>query len=215
MRSHLSKLNTFQKFASNAGINEGSRTITVKQEKLVIKNEREMDCDYPCRLEYVATKTPTEKIAELEKENTQLIEQLLSSKKEIMCINLQVKRHEDEMKRHKELHSNEVNALNQQIANLVRQIETLTKQKTLLNAQIKQLQQSVNVNMPTKTSTQPEKSDDEFEVECIEKHKTVRGTRLYFVRWKGFPTTDNQWIGEKDLFCPAILADYKKAKKLR
>lgn len=32
-----------------------------------------------------------------------------------------------------------------------------------------------------------------YEVECIRSHKGSKGKRLYEIKWKGYPESDNTW----------------------
>ena len=51
---------------------------------------------------------------------------------------------------------------------------------------------------------------DEYEVEDIIDHKDVGRTRYYYVKWKGYPYTDNSWVDEKDIYCPDLINKYNE-----
>lgn len=208
------------------------RTITVKQEKSAfIKAESEMACDYPCGLEYIHRKNSTEQVADLMKEKATLIEQLIDLKRDNMRLDLQVKRYEDDVQKTAAMHTSTIDLLNKKMSTLqntlagmkqsqkqnIGQIHMLTKQNKLYVAQIDQLRKSMNITQDAQTEefAESDDDDDEYDVEKITKHKTVKGKRMFLVRWKGFSSKCDQWIPEQDLFCPDILADYKTTKKLQ
>lgn len=57
---------------------------------------------------------------------------------------------------------------------------------------------------------------DEFEVDRLTAHRTVRGTRQFLVSWKGYPLWDSTWEPEANLKgCPDLLAAYKTEHGLR
>jgi len=50
--------------------------------------------------------------------------------------------------------------------------------------------------MGSKTNESPSKcaNDEKFyEVECIRSHKGSKTKRLYEIKWKGYPESDNTW----------------------
>jgi hypothetical protein len=53
--------------------------------------------------------------------------------------------------------------------------------------------------------------EEEYEVEDILMHrKTGRNQKLqYLVKWKGYPSSENSWVDDKDLHAPEILEKYK------
>ena len=60
--------------------------------------------------------------------------------------------------------------------------------------------------------------EEEWEIEAILNHRKARNGRGrdYFVKWKDYPTSFNQWLKPNQLKNAAeMLDEYKKAKKLR
>ena len=57
--------------------------------------------------------------------------------------------------------------------------------------------------------------EEEYEVEAITAHKRSRGRMSYYVKWKGYPTSESSWEPEGHLRnAPDILNTYKKRHKL-
>lgn len=53
-------------------------------------------------------------------------------------------------------------------------------------------------------------SDGEiFVVEAIRKHVYRNNKLLYYVKWQGYPESDNTWEPEENLFCEELLNKYK------
>jgi hypothetical protein len=49
----------------------------------------------------------------------------------------------------------------------------------------------------------------EYEVERILEHRKRKGQKEYFVKWKGWPDSYNQWEPEENLInAPDVLRDY-------
>ncbi|KAL6046885.1 hypothetical protein QOT17_021948 [Balamuthia mandrillaris] len=46
---------------------------------------------------------------------------------------------------------------------------------------------------------------DEYEIDEILDHKGPANKREYFVHWKGYPHSDNQWIPAKDVHAPKLI----------
>jgi len=55
--------------------------------------------------------------------------------------------------------------------------------------------------------------DDVFFVEKILRMKTVKGKRVFYIKWKGFPDSDNTWEPEEHLDCEEILAQFLKGNQ--
>ena len=63
--------------------------------------------------------------------------------------------------------------------------------------------------MAKKKSTQVE--EETYEVESIVDHKREKGKLQFFVKWKGYESSENTWELEKNLQgCSEILSEYKK-----
>ncbi|XP_011310703.1 heterochromatin protein 1 [Fopius arisanus] len=50
--------------------------------------------------------------------------------------------------------------------------------------------------------------DQEYEVEKIVAHRTIKGRRQFLVRWKGYNEDADTWEQEKDLNCPKLIEDF-------
>ena len=48
-----------------------------------------------------------------------------------------------------------------------------------------------------------------FEVERIEKERTRNKKRQYYVKWKGYPASENSWEPEKSILDPQLIASFK------
>ncbi|XP_017110016.2 micronuclear linker histone polyprotein [Drosophila bipectinata] len=57
--------------------------------------------------------------------------------------------------------------------------------------------------------SKPDGGEDEFEVEAIVGHKTVRGVSYFQVRWKGYDKSEDTWEPEADLNCKDLIAKFK------
>ena len=68
----------------------------------------------------------------------------------------------------------------------------------------------------TYTQPPPELIDgqEEYEVEeIINLRHTGHNKKLqYLVRWKGYPSSDNSWVDEKDMHTPELIQDYLSAQ---
>ena len=55
---------------------------------------------------------------------------------------------------------------------------------------------------------------EEYEVEeIINSRRTGCKRKLqYLVRWKGYPSSDNSWVDEKDMHTPELIQDYLSAR---
>ena len=57
--------------------------------------------------------------------------------------------------------------------------------------------------------------EEEYEVECILKHRGHPKCHSYLIRWKGYGAEEDSWIPEKDLGNSSeILSEYKRRVKL-
>ncbi|XP_015240181.1 PREDICTED: histone-lysine N-methyltransferase SUV39H1 [Cyprinodon variegatus] len=46
---------------------------------------------------------------------------------------------------------------------------------------------------------------NEYEVEFLCDYKKIKGEEFYFVKWKGFPESDNTWEPKRNLKCPKLM----------
>ena len=49
---------------------------------------------------------------------------------------------------------------------------------------------------------------EEYEVEKILDHRTVRRQREYLVHWLGYPELDDSWVKEKDMHSSDLVQEY-------
>lgn len=55
--------------------------------------------------------------------------------------------------------------------------------------------------------------EEGYEVEEILDDKLEKGKKLYFIKWYGYPHSQNTWEPTKNLNCPDLLAEYERKKK--
>lgn len=53
-----------------------------------------------------------------------------------------------------------------------------------------------------------ESEEDTYEVEKIIKHRNGLRGYEYFLKWKGYPDSENQWVNESSLNCYGLLTEY-------
>jgi hypothetical protein len=73
------------------------------------------------------------------------------------------------------------------------------------------------VHSPNFTFPSPDLIDgeEEFEIEAIISHRKLRNKLQYLISWKGYPSSDNSWLPEKDLTnAKEILKTYKNRLRL-
>jgi hypothetical protein len=73
------------------------------------------------------------------------------------------------------------------------------------------------VHGPNFTFPSPDLIDgeEEFEIEAIISHRKLWNKLQYLVSWKGYPSSDNSWLPEKDLTnAKEILKTYKNHLRL-
>ena len=79
----------------------------------------------------------------------------------------------------------------------------------------------INIDSTTTTTDNNQTSEDDedydsdddsdvYEVEEILRHKVVGKKKMYFIKWKGYPHSENTWEEEKNLSCPQKLIEYQK-----
>ena len=71
---------------------------------------------------------------------------------------------------------------------------------------------------PTRSGPVFENNDgggDNYEVEYIRDHRDMAQGREYYIHWKGWPSSDDEWIHEDDMDSPDLIAEYLSSKPTR
>src|SRR6266702_5379290 len=57
-------------------------------------------------------------------------------------------------------------------------------------------------------------NQEEYEVEKIldSRHHGKKRTLQYLVKWKGYPDSDNEWVGHKDVHAPEVIREFKNSR---
>lgn len=166
-----------------------------------------------------------EKIAALQKENQRIVHSSLEYKKQ------QSKIEQENSKKIRSL-TMEISQLRTQLkmvesnlantkCNNEKTISDLRNENRSLQARVKQLQSSVNIEIKQEkmlnSSAYHSDSDSEnrFEVEKLVGHKKKRDGMHYLVRWKNYTKQHDTWEREKNLSgCSKILNEYKQQNNL-
>lgn len=226
-----------QRFAANAQVQPINNEIILKTEREpVIKNESDLD-EMPFEQERVMLLDERVQIDQLKSEKSKIIGELATIKSEKQKMELRIQRMAGQL----ELRDQKIQSLSCDLAKArekigamevkikmqeeqeKKKVSNLSRQKSVLSAQIQQLNLSTSHNFAgvepekaeTETVTASVSDECEYEVESIRKHKIVKGDRHFLVRWKNFPPKFDSWVKEKNMNCPKILKQYKKSKKLR
>jgi hypothetical protein len=56
--------------------------------------------------------------------------------------------------------------------------------------------------------------EEEYEVEEVLDSKYIRGSLHYYVRWKGYPNSENSWLPAYNVHAPDLVADFHLAHPL-
>lgn len=205
----------------------------------IVKSEKAFE-EMPFVTEAVPRFGSKKFIENLQTEKETVIKELLSVKGESQRLQIQLYRCQKEnadanrmMEEQKQQYLVQINSLTAELNVLKKQLENestktnakakiishLMKDKSLLTAQLKQVQlntgsiESTGKKPPTDSSTDSDE-DGEYEVERILSHRMNKKQRSFFVRWKGYSQDHDCWVNEKDLHCPVVLNTYLKCQNL-
>lgn len=56
---------------------------------------------------------------------------------------------------------------------------------------------------------------NEFEVEAVKGIREVDSKTEYYIKWKGYPHTENSWEPEENLNCADLIEDYLRKIRVR
>ncbi|KAG0162326.1 hypothetical protein DFQ28_001496 [Apophysomyces sp. BC1034] len=90
---------------------------------------------------------------------------------------------------------------------------TVNIEKKIEHANTLQQLQEAFLNMdvtddPVDEIAMSEEGEDVYEVESILGHKGSRKHRKYYVKWKGYSTSENSWVREKDVNADDLVDEY-------
>lgn len=150
-------------------------------------------------------RTLVEQIVKLKKENQEHLLALKTAQTEYKEVAL--------AKKMLELQLNDIRAIQDDndgvIVNLKRENQTLLARMKQFQAGAQQCKDS---GKPEKVSSDIQ--NDEYEVDKILNHRDVIG-RQYFIRWKGYDSSEDTWENEANLNCAKLLNQYNRSKGLK
>ncbi|XP_070073028.1 chromobox protein homolog 1-like [Drosophila takahashii] len=54
---------------------------------------------------------------------------------------------------------------------------------------------------------------EEYSVERVENKRTVNGRTEYYLKWEGYPDSENTWEPAENLDCPLLIANFEESLK--
>jgi len=65
-----------------------------------------------------------------------------------------------------------------------------------------------SLHLPGPVFKNNDEGGDNYEVEYIGDHRDIAHGREYYIHWKGWPSSDNEWIHEDDMDSPDLIMEY-------
>lgn len=163
-----------------------------------------------------------EKISTLKSENQQQLFDLKKTQKDSKAMANENRMLKEKLVQDDQIHLNQLGQLQAELAKSkaaqkvmndghLKRISDLKREKDSLQAQFKQLQNGFAQRSDTKEENEAD-DDEHYEVERLLDDELVQ-TRQLFVRWKGYDSSHDSWVFEKDLNCPRMLKRYDQLKK--
>lgn len=166
-----------------------------------------------------------EKIVALKSQNQQSMFDLKKTQQEAKTLANENRMHAEKLAENGKNHMIQLRTLQAEIANLnatqkktndgnLKQIAELIRERDLLRAQFKQLQNGFNRQSAAKEENKSDCDDEQYEVDRLIDDEFIQA-RQFLVRWKGYDSSHDSWVYEKDLNCPRMVRKYIQSKKIK